>query len=248
MAEEVGKQAIATRIDRIIGIGMDDSLKVVEEFEVTFTKPITEKLSKLKMRDIVKRKNPYLYRASGVATCEEFVKRAFTEYTSTMGENYFGSFFESVARIVSGGVKPAAGGEIDLDVRRDNDAYLYTIKSGPGGYNSSIEAKARLDLGHAEQRLRQDRVTTHKKMACAYGRRTTSFRDGIEKLSSKDFWTELSGDEQFYRRLLDICAELTPLFEADVNAPYQRLLNEAHELFCEGDSIRWDRVIHIVSG
>ena len=75
---------------------------------------------------------------------------------------------------------------------------MYTIKSGPGGYNSSIEAKARLDLGHAEQRLRQDRVTTHKKMAYAYGRRKTNFKDGIEKLASKDFWHELSGDEEFY--------------------------------------------------
>ena len=248
MVEAVDKQAIATRIDGIISIGMERSIKVVEEFEVTFTKPITEKVSKLRMRDIVKRKNPYLYRASGVSTCEEFVNRAFTEDTSTIGENYFGSFFESVARIVSGGIKPAGGGEIDLEVRRDNAAYLYTIKSGPGGYNSSTEAKARTDLGHAERRLRQDRVTTHKKMAYAYGRRTTSFKDGIEKLASKDFWYELSADEQFYRKLLEICAELTPLFEADVNAPYQRLLNEAHELFCEGDSIRWDKVIRIVSG
>ena len=248
MAEAVDKQAIATRIDGIISLGMERSFKVVEEFEATFTKPITEKLSKLKMRDIVKRKNPYLYRASGVSTCEEFVSRAFTEYTSTIGENYFGSFFESVARIVSGGVKPASGGEIDLDVRRGNDAYLYTIKSGPGGYNSSIEAKARLDLGHAEQRLRQDRVTTHKKMAYAYGRQKTSFKDGIEKLASKDFWYELSDDGEFYIKLLDVCAELMPLFKADANAPYQLLLNEAHELFCEGDSIRWDKVIRMVSG
>ena len=248
MAAAVDKHAIATRIDGIISVGIERSLKVVEEFEVTFTTPIIEKLSNLKMREIVRRKNPYLYRASGVSTCEELVNRAFTEYTSTLGENYFGSFFESVARIISGGVKPASGGEIDLDVRRDNDAYLYTIKSGPGGYNSSIEAKARLDLGHAEQRLRQDRVTTYKKMAYAYGRRKTSFKDGIEKLASKDFWHELSGDEEFYLKLLDVCAELTPLFEADTNAPYQMLLNEAHELFCEGDSIRWDKVIRIVSG
>lgn len=244
----VDKQAIANRINRIIGIGTEDSLKIVDEFEITFTKPITEKLSTLKMRDIVRRKNPYLYRASGVSTCEELVKRAFTEYTSTLGENYFGSFFESVARIVSGGIKPASGGEIDLEVRKDNDAYVYTIKSGPGGYNSSIEAKARLDLGHAERRLRQDRVTTHKKMAYAYGRRITSFKDGVEKLASREFWSELSGDKDFYIKFLDVCAELTPLFEADADAPYQLLLNEAHELFCEDDVIRWDKVIRIVSG
>ena len=248
MAEAVDKQAIAARIDGIISIGMERSLKVVEEFEITFTKPITQKLSELKMRDIVRRKNPYLYRASGVSTCDEFVNRAFTEYTSTIGENYFGAFFESVARIVSGGVKPASGGEIDLEVRHGNAAYLYAIKSGPGGFNSSSEAKARTDLGHAERRLRQDRVTTHKKMAFAYGRRTTSFNDGVEKLASKEFWSELSGDEQFYKKLLDICAELAPLFESDVNTPYQRLLREAHELFCEDDGIEWDKVIRIVSG
>ncbi len=248
MAATVDKQTIARQIDGIINVGIERSLKIIDEFEITFTKPITEKLSKLKMRDIIRRKNPYLYRASGIATCEDLVSRAFTEYTSTIGENYFGSFFESVARIVSGGVKPASGGEIDLDVRRGTDAYLYTIKSGPGGYNSSIEAKARLDLGHAENRLRQDRVTVHKTMAYAYGRRTTSFKDGVEKLASKDFWAKLSGDKEFYVKFLDVCAELAPLFEADSYAPYQLLLNEAHELFCDGDTIQWDKVIRMVSG
>lgn len=248
MAAAVDRRAIASRIDAIIGIGIKRSLVIIDEFEITFTKPITEKLSNLKMRDIIKRKNPYLYRASGISTCEELVKRAFTEYTSTIGENYFGSFFESVARIVSGGVKPASGGEIDLDIRRGNEAFLYTIKSGPGGYNSSIEAKARQDLAHAEQRLRQDRVTTHKTMAYAYGRRRSSFKDGVEKLASKVFWAQLSGDSAFYIKFLDVCAELMPLFEADTTAPYELLLNEAHELFCEGDTIQWDKVMRLVSG
>ena len=248
MAAPVDKDAIANRIDGIIGIGPARSRQIINEFEATFTGPVTQKLSKLKMRDIISRKNPYLYRASGISSCDDLVNRAFTEYTSTIGENYFGSFFESVARIMSGGVKPAGGGEIDLDVRRSTEAFLYAIKSGPGGYNASIEAKARLDLGYAESRLRQDRVVTHKKMAYAYGRRTTSFKDGVEKLASKDFWAELSGDKNFYIKFLDVCAELTLLFKADLNAPYQRLLNEAHELFCEGDTIRWDKVIRLVSG
>ena len=248
MATAIEKNAIATCIDTIVGIGEELSLQIVDEFEITFTQPIIEKLSKLKMRDIIRRKNPYLYRASGISTCEELVNRAFTEYTSTLGENYFGSFFESIARVVSGGIKPASGGEIDLDVRKGDRAYLYTIKSGPGGYNSSAEAKARLDFAHAEQRLRQDRITTHKKMGYAYGRRKTSFKDGVEKLASKDFWAELSDDKDFYIKFLDVCAELNPLFEADVNSPYQVLLNEAHELLCEDDVIRWDKVMRLVSG
>src|SRR5207245_3433188 len=122
------------------------------------------------MKTIIRNKNPYLYRASRISTCEEIVRRAFQDYVSASLEGDFGKFFEAVARIASGGIKPGLGGEVDLDVRAsENLASLYAIKSGPKGFNSSSYAKARDDLNSAERRLRQDNVRTDKKVAFAYG-------------------------------------------------------------------------------
>ena len=249
MVTPVRKNAAAQQVNSILSIGLPKSRAIVDEFEATFIAPILAKLEKIKLREIIKGKNPYLYRATGVSTCEELTSRAFNEYISTMQGNYFGPFFESVARTISGGHKPAGGAEVDLEIRKGNDTYVYAIKSGAKGCNASSEAKARQDLDYVERRLRQDRVRTHKMIAFAYGRRKTATVQGnIDKLASKQFWAELSGDSEFYSKFLDACAVLSPLFEADMSAPYQRLLNEAYELFCEDETIRWDKVIRVISG
>ncbi|MBI2886839.1 MAG: hypothetical protein HYY02_06490 [Chloroflexi bacterium] len=200
------------------------------------------------MREIIRDKNPYLYRASGVNTCQEIVQRALQDYISASVENNFGAFFEAVARIFSGGVKPVGGGEVDLDVRKADVAFLYAMKSGSKGFNSSSYDKARRDLLSAERRLRQDKVRTEKRIAFAYGKRQETDKDGIIQLTSKAFWGEVSGDPLFYKKLLNACALLSPLYTADLQAPYDRLLEEAHSLFCEEDGINWDKVLKLVFG
>jgi hypothetical protein len=200
------------------------------------------------MRDIIKGKNPYLYRASGIRTCDDLVRRVLVDYGSASVEGDFGKFFETVAQVASGGVKPAGGGEVDLDIRIDGVARLYAIKSGAKGFNSSSYDKAKRDLNSAERRLRQDRVRTEKKIAFAYGRKTTSFREGIEHMASKDFWAEVSGDADFYEKLLRACDALAYLYTADMRAPYDGLLAEAHHLFCKDNEIDWERILKLVSG
>jgi hypothetical protein len=239
---------IINQIAEVSGLTSANSRRLVEEFEITFARPYAAKLKAIKLKEIISHKNAYLYRASGINTCHEIVRRAMEDYVSASVEGYFGSFFESVARITSSGVKPVGGGEVDLDIRRGDVAYLYAIKSGAKGFNSSSYDKARRDLESAERRLRQDRIRVEKKIAFAYGRKRTTFKDGIERLASKSFWEEVSGDAEFYKKLLDICAFLAPLYTADMAAPYDNLLEEAHHLFCEEDHLNWDIVLRLVSG
>ncbi len=239
---------ITKDIAQVSGLPWYKAASIVQKFQDTFAKPFAAKLNSLHLRTIIQNKNPYLYRASGIETCEDLVRRALQDYVSASVEGYFGPFFESVAQVVSGHWKPAGGGEVDLEVRVGNIARLYVIKSGAKGFNSSSYDKARRDLESAERRLRQDRVRVEKKIAFAYGRRTTAFRGGIEHLASKDFWAEISGDPEFYKKLLEICRLLAPLYTADMQAPFNGLVAEAHELFCEDDKVNWDKVLRIVSG
>jgi hypothetical protein len=245
---KVDRDAVARQVANGARLSLPQARRIVSEFEIVFARPFSEKLKNLRMADIIKSKNPYLYRASGIRTCEDLVRRILQDYVSASVEGNFGKFFEAVARVVSGGVKPVGGGEVDLDVRRGDVAHLYAIKSGPKGFNSSSYDKAKRDLNSAERRLRQDRVRTEKKIAFAYGSRRDFFADGIERLSSKHFWAEVSGSETFYRTLLDICAALAPLYTADMKAPYKDLLVEAHKLFCDGATIDWGKVLRLVSG
>lgn len=245
---DIDRNELILGVARATGLHRNQAERLVQEFETVFAMPFAERLLSLRMKDVIKRKNPYLYRASGIRTCEDLVHRVLQDYVSASVEGDFGKFFEAVARVVSGGVKPATGGEIDLDVRIGEVAHLYAIKSGAHGFNSSSFDKAKRDLNSAERRLRQDHVRTEKKIAFAYGRKITTFKEGIERLSSQQFWAEVSGDADFYDKLLNACELLAPLYTADMQAPYERLLREAHELFCAGDEIDWDRILKLVSG
>jgi hypothetical protein len=245
----VDREGLVARVREASGLSSKNAEDVVSEFERLVSKPIAARLKGLKLKKIIQNKNPYLYRVSGIVSCEDIVRRAYQDYVSASLEGDFGKFFEAVARIASGGVKPVGGGEVDLDVRvGDNLARLYAIKSGSKGFNSSSHAKAVDDLNSAERRLRQDNVKTDKKIAFAYGRRTGSFAAGIDTLSSKDFWSEVSGDPDFYKKLLAVCAALAPLYQADIESPLEALFQEAHRLFCTGDVIDWGKILELVSG
>ena len=245
---DIDLSELARRVEQVTGLSSSQARRLVDEFNEVFAKPFAERLSELTLAAIIKAKNPYLYRASGIETCHDLVRRVLQDYVSASVEGDFGKFFESVARVASGGVKPVGGGEVDLDVRNEEVATLYAIKSGAKGFNSSSFDKAKRDLNSAEQRLRQDRIRTEKKVAFAYGRKKTTFAEGIERLSSRDFWSEISGDPNFYKKLLDACGIMAPLYTADMQAPYNDLLAEASDLVCEGDEIDWDKVLRLVSG
>lgn len=241
------------RVADILGIAKEKAELIVLAFTEEFVEPLAVKLRSLSIKKIIATKNPYLYRSSGITSCEDLVDRAFSDYVSSSVETYYGSFFEAIARIVSGGVKPATGGEIDLDIRRHATkiAELYAIKSGPKGFNSSSMKRAIEELNSAARRLRQDGWRTDKFIIAAYGRKTRGKpRGDIEVLSSKEFWERISNDPDFYTKLLAACAQLSPLYNAnlDLEEPREMLMGEAYDLFCDGDEVDWPKVLKLISG
>ena len=125
MAKIVNNEELARTVGACFDRGSDIGLKVIEAFQATIATPIAKKMHTLKMKEIIRNKNPYLYRASGVNTCSDLVERAFHDFISSSMENYSGYFFEAISQIFSGGIKPVNGGEVDLDIRKGDTAYLY---------------------------------------------------------------------------------------------------------------------------
>jgi hypothetical protein len=53
---------------------------------------------------ILKRKNPYLFRAKNIRTAEALVKSLFDAYLSSQEETIFGEFLEGLAIFIAGRV------------------------------------------------------------------------------------------------------------------------------------------------
>jgi hypothetical protein len=76
------------------------------------------KLSTLKLRDTLKKKNPYLFRAVGIQKASEIVERLLRDYMSSSDEGIFGdAFFEPIAKLCSGGhVSPSEGVDVAIEI------------------------------------------------------------------------------------------------------------------------------------
>jgi len=244
----VDRAELILGVSRALGTDPARSRDIVNAFETFFVARLLAKLSSVSLKEFIKTKNPYLYRASGISKCNDLVDRAFRDYISASVETYFGPVFEAVARLMSGGTKPAGGGEIDLDIRYNGHADLFVMKSGPKGFNKSSRKRAHDELAAAAGKLAHDGTSVRKFIAYAYGRKRTTRQGDVIHLASRDFWERITGDNAFYSRMLDACGAMAPLYAADLDAPRVRLLQEAHSLLCDGDQIDWSRVLEIISG
>lgn len=76
-----------------------------------FYTALSQKLDKININKILKRKNPYLYRAKGINNATQVVDRLLSAYISSSEETIFGNtFFEPIAIAVSGRPKSRNGG------------------------------------------------------------------------------------------------------------------------------------------
>ncbi len=167
-----------------------------------------ESLQKLKMLDVVRRKNPYLFKAKNVNTAPEFIKIILDAHLSSQEETIFGGFLEELAIFICsqvyGGQKSAAEG-IDLEFERDTIRYIVSIKSGPNWGNSSQVAKLRDNFRKAKRILRTNTASKNVVAVngCCYGKDRKPDKGEYLKLCGQQFWQFISGDPQLYTDIIE---------------------------------------------
>ncbi|MCE2462870.1 MAG: hypothetical protein J4F46_03005 [Dehalococcoidia bacterium] len=148
-------------ITNAFGYDGDLARNVLNGLRDHFINSLQTTLTTKTFRSLIARKNPYLYRASGIQTIEQLVDRALTDFVSSSTEGTFGSALDRVARRLPGNT-PATGGEADLQRINGDVAEIYTIKSGPAGFNDAswtttknkmLRAKASLELSGYQVQL-----------------------------------------------------------------------------------------------
>ena len=112
----------------------------IEQQIPTFHLKRLESLALLKLKKVIARKNPYLFKAKNVEPADHLVRQLVDAHLSSQEKTVFGDFIESLAificQQVYGGRKSTTEG-IDLEFERDGQRYLVAIKSGPHWGNSS---------------------------------------------------------------------------------------------------------------
>lgn len=185
-----------------------DVIKYVETNIGEFHSARLNSLSRLKLKRVLLRKNPYLFKAKNILTAEMLVKTLLDAHLSSQEETIFGDFLEGLAIYVNAkiydGKKSAAEG-IDLEFEKDGAKYIVAIKSGPNWGNSSQIARMKDNFRKAKKILGTN--TAKKNIiavnGCCYGRSNRPDKGEYLKLCGQDFWDFVSGDKDFYKDIIE---------------------------------------------
>lgn len=214
-----------------------------------------EKIKTLKLKDTLKRKNPYLYHAIGVQKASDIVEGLLSAYMSSSDEGIFGdAFFEPLAKFVSGGVVAPSEG-VDVAKETQSTYMAIAVKSGPSVFNAQSRKRQIDDFKALENRLRKLRKQFDPVVGYSYGKKqqkkgsTAPFRE----LSGQVFWEEITGDPDFYLKIIrlmkDKPQEHLPIYREAWDAAVNRFTYEFIQDFCDAEgNIDWEQLVKFNSG
>ncbi len=215
-------------------------------------------LEGLKLNTVLKKKNPYLFKAKNILFAEEFVKTITDAFLSSQEEAIFGTFLEELAIFVCEksykGKKSSAEG-IDLEFEKNGVTYLVAIKSGPNWGNSQQIRRMQDNFKQAKRILRTTSSRSKNIAAvngCCYGKESNPDKGDYFKYCGQEFWTLISGSENFYTEIIEPLGYKAKEKNDNFMDAYAIVINkftkEFIKTFCVDGKIDWKRVVRFNSG
>ena len=235
----------------------EDVLKYVEENIGTFHQKRIQNLHKLKLSKVLRRKNPYLFKAKYVSTAGDIVKGLMDAHISSNEETIFGDWLEGLAIFINnevyGGYKSGITG-IDLEFDDDNRRYIVAIKSGPNWGNSSQITKMIDDFRSAKKTLRtsNSNLNVVAVNGCCYGRNTRPDKGDYFKYCGQHFWEFISGDSELFTEIIEPLGHRAKEKNDIFIKAYSNILNlftkEFADTYCkENGEIDWEKLVRFNS-
>lgn len=233
-------------------------LKFIEQKIELFHNRRLEKLLELRLDEVLRRKNPYLFKAKALETAQDLVKSILDAHLSSQEEGIFGEFLEELARFVShktySGRKSSSPG-IDLEFVKDGVHYLVSIKSGPNWGNSQQIERMKDNFRRAKRTLatNRTRVRVVAVDGCCYGKDDNPDKGEYVKYCGQRLWEFLSGDEALYVDIIEPLGQVARQRNEDFLTGYSKVLNkfslEFGKRYCQADgSILWRKFVKFNSG
>lgn len=231
-------------LKQIIAISLDE-----------FYRRRIQRLIGLKLRAILRRKNPYMYKAIGALDPVDVIDEILKAYLSSSDEEIFGdAFFEPIAKAVSGGVVSPTEG-VDIAIETTDRYTAIAMKSGPNPFNSSQIKRQSDEFETLRRRLIKLRKQFDPVLGHGYGRKQSPstpkklFRDS----SGQQFWEELTGDSDFYLKLVRFMEKSAveahrPEYQAAYKQARAIYLQEFLSDFCVNGLVDWEKLVQFNSG
>ncbi|MBU4031135.1 cytosolic protein [Patescibacteria group bacterium] len=223
-------------------------------------------LKQIKLKTIIKRKNPYLFKAKNIETAGDFAKYILDAFLSSQEETMFGDLLEGLAinicREVFNGRKAEEGKfkSVDLIFKRDNKLYVVGIKSGPNWGNSDQINAMKKNLKRAKEILKSEgeKMNVIKVNGCMYGQDNRPYKKNkrnsnlnYHKICGQLFWELISGDNQLYKKIIQPLDKEAKKRDKVFKELYVKKINEITKdlinLFYADNLLDWNKIVDYVS-
>ena len=212
----------------------------------------------LDLKKVLRKKNPYLFKAKNLTLASDLTKDILDAYLSSSEEKIFGDFLEDlaifVARTTHGGWKSSATG-VDLEFAKSGVHYLVSVKSGPNWGNSSQQKKQETDFQTALKVLKQSKQSLNVQpvLGICYGRARDTYKRGYLKLEGQSFWNLIGGSRSLYKDIVEPLGykakQHNDNFKRERDKIYNKLGREFILEFCAKDgTIQWNKFVEFNSG
>lgn len=242
-------------------LDINDVKKYVEKNIGDFHSRRVDKLGDLKLKTVLKRKNPYLFKAKNILTAQELVQALVDAYISSSEEGIFGNWLEGLAihvnSLVYGGVKSGIPG-VDLEFTKDNERYIVSIKSGPDWGNDSQIKKMVDHFNSARKVLKTSgsKINVIAVNGCCYGKTTPrnhyKQKGDYYKLCGQAFWRFISGNNELYKEIVEPLGYLASQKNDEYELSYAKKINLftkelTNDFFTATGDIDWDKLLEFNS-
>ncbi|MDI3521289.1 MAG: hypothetical protein PWQ06_2248 [Anaerophaga sp.] len=212
----------------------------------------------MELKSVLKRKNPYLFKAKHLLTAEEIIRKLTDAFISSNEETLFGDWLEGLAIFINqkvyNGWKSGIQG-IDLEFDKNNIRYIVNIKSGPNWGNSSQIGKMKSDFNTARRTLRTSNsgLMVVAVNGCCYGRDNNPDKGSYFKYCGQDFWSFISGEENLYKDIVEPIGHKAKEKNEMFLASYAKMINKftkefANDFCNDNGEINWEKLVEFNSG
>jgi len=234
-------------------LNLKDVRQYVEDNIGVFHEKRIQSLDSLKLSKVLKRKNPYLFKAKHVLTSEQIIKSLIDAHISSSEEGIFGDWLEGLAIFINeqvyGGRKSGITG-IDLEFDSNGTRNIVTIKSGPNWGNSSQITKMRSDFTTAKKTLRtsNSQLNIVAVNGCCYGQDKNPDKGDYYKYCGQRFWEFISGNPELYTQIIEPLGfkakEKNEAFMISFSQMINKFTKEFSNTFCDDDgNIDWNKLV-----
>ncbi len=232
---------------------IDQVKNYVEQNIDDFHKKRIKKVESLKLNTILKKKNPYLFKAKYCVIAHDIVKSLVDAFISSAEETIFGDWLEGLAIFVNQqvyqGFKSSAKG-VDLEFDKNGIRYLVSIKSDPNWGNISQVNKLKEDFKSAKRTLRtsNSQLVIEAVNGCCYGIENSPDKGEYMKYCGQDFWYFISGEKSLYLDIIEPLSAQAKERNEEFQKRYAQMINlftkQFINDFCKmNGEIDWEKLV-----